>query len=557
MTVSKEQRQVITHTQSPALVLAGPGSGKTLVVIKRLQQLLEQFPSAKIVNLTFSKAAALEMETRFINAMGQRIPDVHFATVHSLSYSILQKGWQHGKSPLLLESKDCPYTKHTILHKIYQQINGTEPQSQDMEKLISCISRVQNLASDSKTEKSELPIKNFEKINSLYINYKQEHNIIDFDDMIRHALDTLQHQKEQREAWGNRYDFIQVDEAQDLTVPQFEIIKLLAPHHNIVIVADDDQSIYGFRGANPKNIMKFEQEMKNCQKYILNDNFRCAPEIVNLASRVITHNRLRFPKELRAQNTHTGKIYFLHAKNSLCQAKFITDSICNSKRESCGVLYRNNTSSFVIALVLICCNISFQISGGDLGSYMDYINLFFAECLKQGYTGCKASTLYKQVVNHNFTVLCKRKENLTRQNDEAIKTTVDFLYAAFNLCRSLNEVRTLLQKLTKACETGKYQGTDFQKKDIFLSTIHSAKGLEYDAVYLIDLNKDEFPGKSAAAGALLEEERRLFYVGITRARYCLYLMFAENHGLQPAEESIFYREALAAHRLGGKDGSNP
>lgn len=547
MNLSQEQIQVINHTIRPALVLAGPGSGKTTVITRRLVQLISSYPKAKIICLTFSRAAAREMEYRFKRILPEPSSAVHFATVHSLAYSILKKNKQADKMPILLDSKDCPYSKYSILQKMYRDINKEDLSLSDTEKLIGWISRARNNTPDDAkaNDKDNAQIKNFEKIKNRFEIYKRKNNLIDFDDMIIYALEILQNDNEQRTYWSGLYNFVQIDEGQDLTWVQFEIIKLIAPHNNIFIVADDDQSIYGFRGAAPENIIDFEKNAQ-CTRYILSNNYRCAPEIVKLSSNIIKNNSVRFCKEYVSQNRNHGEIQLLHTKNTYCQAEFIYSDILNKAQKSFGILYRNNHSSMALAAILIKNNIAFQVSGGTLKAFAEYINLFFIECIKLGGPGCKMSGLYKTVISNGFVALCKSRKRLYEQDVESIEIMVDCLFTVFKICETLTEVRSLLVKLTNVYENGGYEGDILPEKEIFLSTIHSAKGLEYDTVYLINVNKDEFPGKSSIAGKLLEEERRLFYVGITRARQILYIMFVENYGLKQAEESIFYREAIAA-----------
>ena len=547
MHLSQEQIQVINHTIRPALVLAGPGSGKTTVITRRLVQLISGYPKARIICLTFSRAAAREMECRFNAILPEPSSAVYFATVHSLAYSILKKDKPADKMPILLGSKDCPHNKYSILQKIYRGINNENLSLSDTEKLIGWISRARNLTSDILNSSSRVQIKNFEEIKKRFEIYKNENNLIDFDDMILYARDILQNDNAQRAYWSSLYNFVQIDEGQDLTPAQFEIIKLIAPHKNIFIVADDDQSIYGFRGAAPENMMNFERASQ-CTRYVLSNNFRCAPEIVRLSSNIIKNNSVRFCKDYVSQNKIRGKVYLLHTKDTYCQAKFIYDDILKKAQKSFGILYRNNYSSLPLAAILIKNNISFQVSGGTLKAYTEYINLFLVECIKSGGPGCQMSQLYKTVISKGFISLCENRKKLYEQDSETIAITVDCLYTVFKICKTLSEVRNLLVKLTDVYESGRYEGGILPEKEIFLSTIHSAKGLEYDAVYLININKDEFPGKSSVAGKLLEEERRLFYVGITRARQLLYIMFVENYGLRQAEESVFYREAIAARR---------
>lgn len=547
MNLSKEQTTVINHTTQPALVLAGPGSGKTTVITQRLLRLISDYADVKIICLTFSKAATLEMESRFHSILPNASDYVHFSTLHSLAYAIMKRGTPAGKMPMLLDSKDCPYNKYAILQKIYREINNRSISVTETEKLIGWISRSRNDSLDTAKTDVHVQIKNFEAIKLQFERYKRENNLIDFDDMMLYALNILQNDKAQQTYWSGLYDFVQVDEGQDLTPSQFKMIEFIAPHNNIFIVADDDQSIYGFRGTSPKNIIHFEKDLQ-CTRYVLNNNFRCASEIVSFSSNMIKKNSMRFPKNYISQNKNPGKVRLLHTKNTYCQAEFIQNDILTGTQKNFGILYRNNDSSMVPAALLIKNHISFQISGGTLEPYTEYINLFLMECIKAGVPGCKMPNVYQTVVTRGFATLCKSRKKSYDQEADTVETVIDLLYAVFELCQNLTEVRDLLIKLDKTYQSGQYEGDILPEKEIFLSTIHSAKGLEYDTVYLINVNKDKFPGKSSVSGTLLEEERRLFYVGATRARQFLSVMFVENYGLKPTEESLFYKEAITARK---------
>lgn len=545
MNYSNEQKKAISHIFKPALVLAGPGSGKTRVIVQRLINLLKQYPYAKVLSLTFSKAAASEMEQRFKILAKKEYSSVHFSTIHSLCYTILRRGWPTEPLPGLVTSQ-----KMQIIKKIFHQVNNENISDTEAEMLISAISRSRN-NSQQNFDIGGVQIKNFNKICKNYAEYKKKRNLIDYDDMIFYAKNMLISNSQQCSYWANHYDFIQVDEAQDLTGTQFDIISKLSPNRNIFVVADDDQSIYGFRGADPACLTDFQKKFPDCIKYYLNDNYRCSAEIVNFSSNIIAQNSNRFIKEPVAKNENPGKIEILHTTDSCCQGKYILLTISESKLSGTfGILYRNNRSALSVAAVLIYNNLSFHISGGTYIFSREYVNLFIIECIKEQVQHEKPSAIFKRLVDCGFRKKCISKRKMTDPDIENVDTVLDFLHTVCNLCSTFDQVRQLIQSVSDTCICGEYKGDILPEKEIFLSTIHSSKGLEYDAVFVIDIIKDEFPGKSSTSGKLLEEERRLFYVAITRAKVELYLLYSKNYGLLSREESIFIRESISTLKGG-------
>lgn len=537
MNFSHEQLKAISHTFGPALVLAGPGSGKTRVIVQRLVNLLKNYPSSQILSLTFSNAASTEMQQRFFALCANNYPSVHFATIHSLSYSILRKYWPSQTKPVLINTQLV-----SVMKKIFYQVNHFCMSDAEVEMLISAISRSRNnIHFNSQT----VQIKNFTKLCYAYEQYKKKNNFIDYDDMIFYAREILANTIQLDNSY--KYDFVQVDEAQDLTVAQFDIIRKIANRNNIFVVADDDQSIYGFRGAEPACLADFQERATDCVKYYLNDNYRCAPEIVNFSGKIIAKNRNRFAKTPVSKNRNIGKIEILHLKNSLCQAKFVFLTVAECKKsKTFGILYRNNSSALSIAAMLINRNIAFYISGGSCALSWDYVNFFIMEYIRNHRMGEKPQTTFTRIINNGFRNKCIVKRKIYQQDIEAINTAIDCLYTVCCLCTNLDQVRHLIQEVWNVCHTGQNQGDILPNKKIYLTTIHSSKGLEYDSVFVLDMMRDEFPGRSSASGKLLEEERRLFYVAVTRAKLNLYLLYPENYGLISREEGLFICEGRTA-----------
>ena len=539
MEFSKEQQMTILHKEGPALVLAGPGSGKTRVIIHRIACLLEDCPTARIISLTFSRAAAHEMQQRFNFMLQRKASNVQFSTLHSLGYKIVQKAYGQN-SPQLLVAK-----QESLLKKIHEEINHKEISRNEAETLVSAISRYKN-NNESHLAKDGFQIKNFKTIYQSYETYKRANNLIDYDDMIFLANHILSSNPTQLNYWASLYDYIQVDEAQDLTTVQFNILYHLAPHQNIFAVADDDQNIYGFRGANLDCLLNFTEKNKNCVKFHLNNNYRSTPNIVDFSASLIATNTHRFAKEPISMLENIGKIEILHSKDTYSQASFIADFIeKHTAVKNIGVLYRNNNSSLSIVAALISNDFSFTLPHNFCPVKKYYVNRFWLEYIRIANRIKTPIKVWRKITESNFKEKCIRSNNLFNANTESIDISIDFMKTICSLARSHEEVKELTEKVFTAYSSGNHKGTKSQECEIFLTTIHSAKGLEYDTVFIIDLNKDEFPGKSSISGILLEEERRLFYVAVTRAKNNLFLMYPENFATLSREESIFIKESRA------------
>jgi len=537
MNFSKEQQAAISHLSGPALVLAGPGSGKTCVIIQRLFSILEKHPNTKIISITFSKATAQEMQQRFDDLTDKRYSNVYFSTMHSLCFSILKKSCDSSHLPKLIDSE-----KEMIIKEIYYKVNSYDSVFPDMKLLINSISRLKN--NQDTFNPNSVQIKNFMKIYMLYEKHKKVNNLIDYDDMIFYAHNILKNNSEEKFYWRKQYDFIQVDEAQDFTKIQFEIVKQLSSvENNVFIVADDDQSIYGFRGAQPSCLFNFTEQNPLCKKYYLGNNYRCAPNIVFLASNIIKNNQTRFEKNFIAIKNQVGKIKILHAKNTCRQAEFICQTIKKEHyNEKVGILYRNNDSVLPLIVAFLHYGVAFKISADRFPISHTYIDYFLRECIRFRQKKDKPLTLFYRIINNGFISNYMSTKGSSSHVADTMETTLNFMHTICYFSDSYKDIFTFVERVKTIFDNKKYATFSFES-NIFLSTIHSVKGLEYDSVFLIDLNKDKFPGKSSVTGELLEEERRLYYVAITRAKKTLYLMYTEKNEIKPQEESIFITES--------------
>ncbi len=628
--LNAEQRKAACHVTGPALILAGPGSGKTTVITARAAYLIREagVDPRSILTLTFNKAAQLEMDKRFSRLYGAEIPEkVHFATLHSFCNRVVRdyEGMK-GRTLKRIEGNDQDVSKHQLLKDIYQNINNSRIGDDELENLINEIGLVKNsLIKDF--EELNTSTKKFSLIYKAYEDYKRSNLLIDFDDMLTYAFNILSKYPALLQRYRNRYGYIQVDEGQDLSKIQFEIIKLLsAQNRNLFMVADDDQSIYGFRGAEPGNILDFEKQFEGCRIFRLENNYRSSENIVKLSSSFIKQNKNRYEKNHVTCNLAAKEPKIVKVRDQQEQLKFVLDRLksgindikCENggrrRKKQVAVLYRNNLSSILIADLLdrnklpfkvrqnrlyffkhwlvqeVTAFLHFALDPQDVEAFSKiyykmnrYISKAMLECAMEGNGG---RPVIDRIMNgvelkpfqiNSLQELKLEFSNLAKKRPwnalEYIKTNFNYLDSIREYCRLaglsfeyLWKLFDILQGIACNCQTlleflgrlteldNLFEGDNKIKEqevdlDITLSTMHSSKGLEYDGVFLIDLINSELPGDKVLEKASetkdlteLEEERRLFYVGMTRARQELFLIYPASANLEKHMPSIFVKE---------------
>ena len=539
--LDENQERIANHFYGPALVLAGPGSGKTTVLTERTVKLsLKTKKPDKILCVTFTKSAALEMEKRYI-AKAQKEINISskpvFKTVHSLCNYILKEyecytGLCYKR--LTSELEIC-----NIFGKIYEDVNN----SAATDSILKYILQYGN----QKTQSNE--IKNISLIIDKYKEYKKANYLIDFDDMVSCAHKILHSAKDKdkkfREYFTNLYDFIQIDEAQDLTREQFEVLEKSINNDNIFVVADDDQSIYGFRGAEPKNLFMFKEKHINCKIYHLSRNYRSCKEVVLLSKNVISINKERFQKDLYTLNENETKPRLMCVKNAVKQAEFIVNEIYRLRKMqpklSVGILFRNNLSGIIPGAVFAVNQIRSKKESGYIHtcdiSCMDKLINNIRKAERKHIFVPSPGKIFRNMLEEDFekkvASVCK-KEGKERIYSQYLLLLFDYL------CSNADS----LQGILKILEAMDYNDSN---SEVCLTTIHSAKGLEFDAVFVIDMIMSIFPGKYSVEIGNIEEERRLFYVAITRARKYLYILYPfESHKGNirgtSLEKSVFVEE---------------
>ena len=291
MKLNETQKAAVIHKDGPMLVLAGPGSGKTAVITERTRTLIEQYginPS-KILVITFTKAAAQEMKDRFSKKMNESTPEVNFGTFHAVFFKILKYAYHYSASNIIREEERRQYFKE-IIDQLELEIEDKKEFIEGIENEISLVKgermAVEHYYSINCSEE------NFQRIYKAYEEKLRQTNRIDFDDMLLLCYELLRERKDILEFWQQRYEYILIDEFQDINRIQYDIIQMLAkPQNNLFIVGDDDQSIYRFRGAKPEIMLNFERDYPNTKRILLNCNYRSVKQIVEGAIRTDRQSR--------------------------------------------------------------------------------------------------------------------------------------------------------------------------------------------------------------------------------------------------------------------------
>ena len=616
--LSEEQREAVLTVEGPVLLIAGPGSGKTTVIVNRVYNLIKSGVNPKsILTLTFNKAAQLEMEMRFQKLYGNQVKEkVQFSTLHSFCNRVVRDYERmKGQSLRRIEGIEEDINKKMLLKDIYHDINSTKINDDELDNLLNEISYIKNKMIKN-ADDSFFSSKKFAKVYKAYEEYKKKNLMIDFDDMLTYAYNILSRYPQILKGYKTRYNYIQVDEGQDLSNIQFAILKLLAGSDgNIFIVADDDQSIYRFRGAEPQYILDISHEFNNLRLFRLENNYRSTSNIVDLTSKFIMKNDKRYLKAHKTNNKSADDPMILKAESESGQQdillKKIEELLKGNKLKSVGILYRNNLSSILVSDKLqrngisfrirqnrlfffrhwlvqeVCAFLMFALDGSDTESFTKicfrmnrFISKTMLECVLQG--GENDNVIDIIVNNHDlkpFQLTAMRElkgefASLARKNPwaalEYIKNkfkyldsvkeysnisgqSYDYLNRLFGIlhgisidCPTISSFLMRLHELEQIFQDGGYMHGS-EKNRITLSTLHSSKGLEYDNVFMIDLINSEIPGDKVLENSekiVLEEERRLFYVGMTRARKKLYIIYPETVNNEKVLTSIFVNEVV-------------
>lgn len=599
MKLNPNQLEASRHDKGPALVLAVPGSGKTTVIVNRIKYLIEDkgVSPYKILAITFAKSQQLDMQKRILEALDENYAkEVGVLTIHALSYKIIREYERYKKIKYtLLDVENAPKSRN-ILRKIYMDKLKTYPSEEELDQIQSILGYIKNANEDyidaDGPFEYKVVVDDFEA-------YKKKKRLIDFDDMLVIANDLLEKDRHIISKFKDKYEYILLDEGQDTSSIQFMILdKLINKDNNFFVVADDDQSIYRFRGACPERILNFENHYKGAHIYRLSENYRSTPSIITASNRLIKNNKLRYTKDLSAHKSGSAPVNVKLFNKDLDEYRYIAKYLKDATG-TVAVLYRNNISQIPLAEYLERYMINFTSYDKKDRFFNHWIiedifdiynfsqNMNDAALFRKIYYKIKGY-LSKQDISEISTLTdvdvlktLYRSESIQSYKKDYIlelmkdfkairkmkpSNVIDYIENDMNYrgylrtkgrdnSESFNKLLTMLYFLkqialyTKSMDELKLRLNVLRSKiysqndsNVVLSTIHGAKGLEFDTVFLIDIVDEEIPGSNNASDAELEEERRIFYVGMTRARENLYIFAFKERNNTDYDISPFINE---------------
>lgn len=589
------------------LTLAGPGSGKTAVITGRVYNLIRNCgvtPSSILV-VTFTRAAAREMKERFLRLAGPKAAGVTFGTFHGVFYGILRQVYRIGGENILSEDRRRALIRELIqayVRDIEDETDLMDSISREISTIKNGRIELKNYYSASCSRE------NFQKIYQGYQQTLKKKRLLDFDDIMLYCYELFLKRPDILSLWQKKFQYILIDEFQDINKLQYDIVRMLAkPEDNLFIVGDDDQSIYRFRGAMPEIMLNFRKDYPEARQVLLNVNYRCSRPILRQAMKVIGNNEQRFKKELTAAKQDGPPVHLRTFENPEEELSHLMEELSGAKEKGqdlsgTALLFRTNIGSRPAVEKLMEYNLPFQMRDSLPNLYehfiardiMAYFRIIcgsrsrsdFLQVMNKPNRYISREALYETQVSFEALYsfyeekewMCDRIERLERDlhvmKDMLPFAAVNYIrfavgyeehlrsYAEYRHIRPeelyeiLNEVQDTTrgfksfadwfshveeysQQLKEQSQQQKLRGDG-----VTVSTLHSVKGLEYDTVYILDVNEGNIPYHKAQQESEIEEERRMFYVGMTRARTNLYIYSVrERHG-KKQESSRFVEEIL-------------
>ena len=597
MKLNESQMYAVNRLNGPVMVLAGPGSGKTTVIAHRAYNLINSGVSPwQVLVIAFSKAAATEMEQRFIALNGGKT-GCTFGTFHGIFFRVLRKRYGYAVEQVLQEN-ECRDMINKLLIKL--KVNADE----------DTLTAVRNEISLVKNELHELKYYNSNTVGAdvfrdLYLQYENEkngRNKIDFDDMLLLCFNLWQNEPENLKEWRNKFKYIMIDEFQDINHVQYECVRMLsAAPHNLCIVGDDDQSIYRFRGARPEFLLRFPNDYPGVESVVLDTNYRSTEPIISFGNKLISQNSVRYDKiivgtqkngpppkilNLRDQNHEAayiaGKIKKLPDLNDAAviyrtniQARAFMDAFMQANipyivKDEVSVIYEHWIAQDIFAYLRLCRNL------GDRADVERIINKPFRFISKAFLSDARQKNHDIFSVYASSTMLNSAQQQRIEELADALhvlnklKTTAAIRYLRKNCeydrylkeyCeyRKINpsglyEIAAELQESAEAFEKPEdfmdhaeeavqnKNAADTDGERVTLTTMHSAKGLEFDTVFIAGAVEGLIPHERSKTAAELEEECRLLYVGATRAKTNLYISVIKSRHEKKVEPSRFVKK---------------
>lgn len=610
MSLNHAQTEAVAHNKGPCMVLAGPGSGKTLTIAKRIEYLImkHKVRPEEILVITFTKYAAWEMKNRTRSICGPSSYAVTFGTFHGIYYGILKWAYRLNQSNLLSDEE-----KYRILREILPGIDWDQEPEADEEKdylqeLAIEIGNVKNNCMDiEEYEPVKYTTEKFRKLYRTYEETKKKYRKIDFEDMLIQCRDLFMKRPDILKKWQEKFQYILVDEFQDVNQAQYDVVRMLAaPQDNLFVVGDDDQSVYGFRGAKPGIMMEFMKDYPKARQILLDVNYRSSGYIVKGALRVIGNNKIRFEKKIEAFRKPDETVHVQEVKDPVQEAEYVLERIREYREKGVSytemaVLYRTNVDARAMSELMTEYQIPFVMKEHlnniyehfialDMISYLrlsqgEYDRKYFLqianrpnryltrESMKTGNVSYESLRRYYRdkdwmvdridQLEWDMKMICDKTPYAAIQYIRKRMGYDEFLkeYAAYRKISS----EDLFALLEEIWQNSKGYGTikewfehiesygkmlkeqnkkNGEKEGVNLMTMHVAKGLEFDTVFVIEANEGSCPYKKATADEEIEEERRLFYVAMTRAKRKLVISYVKEKNGKDLLPSRFVSELL-------------
>lgn len=603
---SNSQRKAICHGSGPMLVMAGPGSGKTFVMVQRILYLIRErkIPPEKILVISFSKASAIELQERFIKENICESTEVTFGTFHAVFFHILKETYHYTVNDIIRLKEKYEILSTILLDPKFENKEIQITKENRNEKIQELLSKISFYKNKDKRSLEETKDTWFISVFHEYNKIMHAGHRLDFDDMGLLCLELLKRNEEVRNKWQSKFQYILIDEFQDINEVQFRTISLLAgEQNNLFAVGDDDQAIYSFRGASPGFMIEFERYFPKAKTVLLETNYRCSDKIVEKSVKVIEKNKYRLPKKITAFHQSKEEVRLNAFPNPFLEYEYLADRIeelrnKGTREEEICCIFRTNANMMPLVDALlrrkisICmkeqCDSLFKTGiGKDILHYLKFVyggkrRSDFIKIMNKPMRYLSRNACEKEVINwdellsyygtrtymhsiiEEFRNLekwmlsldlygavhylrkaggyekylkeeCEHK-NLCWEEEKAI---LEFIHQSMRGISSVEaweeKIKTYEDNLLKLKE---------KKNGVQLMTMHACKGLEFDVVFLPDCNEGKVPHNKAVTEEEIEEERRMFYVAMTRAKKLLEILYVEDPEKKFLQKSRFLAPLL-------------
>ncbi len=578
ITLDNYQQKAVYTKYKNALIVAAPGSGKTTVIINRVNHLIEDRKAkvGNIIVITFTRAAAENMKTRYKNTFNKNIAPF-FGTFHGLFYKILLR---EGHEINIINDNKCSNIVKGVLGKYFDDVNEDK-----VKEVVNNISGFKTSGANIEEFKSSISKDIFIECFNAYENYKKRENLWDFDDLSLNAIQLLKINKQILMKYKNIFKYVLVDEFQDCDELQIEFLRLINGENELFAVGDEDQCIYSFRGSKPQYMVNFCETFKDSKKLYLSINYRSSKNIVSSSKKIILNNKNRNIKKIEEFHNKDGIIRYLTPYNEFMQGEEIANIIGNFKEGQYtdnAILYRTNMEARSLIDTFTRRKIPFILLDKGYNFFNHFISRDIISYLKLA-IDIKNKELFLSVINKPFRYIsksnisyvntykedidpfqilinkedtppfqCKKLDELRKEilylNKISLGSAIQYIISSLGYIdylreyaskygQNFEELEDMLEEFKGAAE-GFKTITEFlvhvqnveeeiekskgDKNGVILSTIHGVKGMEFKNVYIINCDEETIPHKSSI-DENIEEERRLFYVAVTRAIHNLYI----------------------------------